>query len=56
MGVHIGEIMLVAWRLLSPGFLELYWSAAALASNWLEDYANCTPTPEENGKYSAYHS
>jgi hypothetical protein len=23
-----------------------------LASHWLEDCANCTPTPEENDKYS----
>jgi hypothetical protein len=25
-------------------------------SHWLTDCANCTPTPEENDKYSANHS
>jgi hypothetical protein len=43
---------------LSPDFLDSYWSAGfrkflkvlCLASHWLEDCANCTPTPEENDK------
>jgi hypothetical protein len=38
-----------------PGFFDSYWSAGfrtflqvlALASHWLEDCANCTPTPEK---------
>ncbi len=29
---------------------------SALASHWLEDWANCTPTPEEIDKYSANHT
>ncbi len=29
---------------------------SALASHWLEDCANVTPTPEENDQYSANHS
>jgi hypothetical protein len=45
-------------------FLAFYWSAgfrrflqvSALASHWLEDCANFTPTPSENDKYSANHS
>ncbi len=57
---YVGLIMLA----LSPGFLASYWSAgfgtflqvSALASNWLEDCANCTPTPEKNDKYIANHS
>jgi hypothetical protein len=44
---------------LSPGFLASYWSAgfgtflhvSALASHWLEDYANIMPTLEENDQY-----
>jgi hypothetical protein len=47
----------------APGFLASYWSArfgrflqvSALASHWLEDCANITPTPEENDQYSANH-
>jgi hypothetical protein len=43
-------------RVLSPSFLASYWSAgfgrflqvSTLASHWLEDFANFTPTPEEN--------
>jgi len=42
---------------------DSYWSAgfgtllqvSALASHWLEDYANCTPMLEENDKYSSHH-
>jgi hypothetical protein len=48
---------------LSPGFLASYWSAlfgtflqvSAGASRWLEDWANFTPTPEENDQYIANH-
>jgi hypothetical protein len=29
------------------------WDISALASHWLEDCANCMPTPEKNDKYSA---
>jgi hypothetical protein len=29
---------------------------SALASHWLEDCANSTPTAEENDQYSASHS
>jgi hypothetical protein len=51
-------------RVLSPGFLAFNWSAgfgpflqvSALASHWLEDCANFTPTQEENDQYSANHS
>jgi hypothetical protein len=28
---------------------------SALASHWLKDCANVTPTPEENNQYSANH-
>jgi hypothetical protein len=50
--------------ILSPGFLASYLSAgfgtglqlSALASHWLEDYANLTPTLLENDYYSANHS
>jgi hypothetical protein len=28
---------------------------SALASHWLEDCANFTPTPEENDQYNASH-
>jgi hypothetical protein len=53
--------MLVAC--ISPGFLASYLSAgfgaylqvSALASHWLEDCANFTPTPEKNDQYSANH-
>jgi hypothetical protein len=52
------------YLVLSPGFLDSYWSAgfgtflqvSDLASHWLKDCANCTPTPEKNNKYSANHS
>jgi hypothetical protein len=52
------------FNVLSPGFLVSYWLAelgtflqvSALASHWLEDCANFTPTPEENEQYSANHS
>jgi hypothetical protein len=45
-------------------FLVSYWSAgygtflqvSALASQWLEDCANLTPTPEEENQYSANYS
>jgi hypothetical protein len=48
----------------NPNFLASYWSAgfgrflqvSALASNWLEDCADFTPTPEENDQCSANHS
>jgi hypothetical protein len=33
-----------------------FLQASALASHWLEDGANFTPTPKENDKYSANHS
>jgi hypothetical protein len=36
-------------------FDGIYVPVSALASNWLEYYANCTPTPEENDQYSANH-
>jgi hypothetical protein len=40
-----------------------YWSAefarflqvSALSSQWLEDCANITPTPDANNQYSANH-
>jgi hypothetical protein len=46
---------------LSPRFLVSYWSAgfgtflqvSALASQWLEDCGNFTPTPEKTDQYSA---
>jgi hypothetical protein len=51
-------------NVLSPGFLDFYWSAgfgtflqvSAPASHWLENCANFTPTPEEGDQYSANHS
>jgi hypothetical protein len=62
MGVYVGLIMLTG--VLSPGFLAFYWSAgfgtflqvSALASHWLEDCTNFTPTPGENDQYSANYS
>ncbi len=39
---------------LSAGF-GTFHKVSALASHWLEDYANCTPTLEENYKNSANH-
>ncbi len=46
-----------------PGFLAFYWSAGfgkflqvlTLASHWLEDCENFSPTPEENDRYSTNH-
>jgi hypothetical protein len=43
-------VFITAWRVLSPGVLTFYWSAGFgtfLTSQWLEDCANFTPTPEE---------
>ena len=59
--VCVGLIMLAACTVLRSPFLASYWSAgfgrflqvSALASHWLEDCANFTPTPEENDQYSA---
>jgi hypothetical protein len=59
MRVYVG--LICKWLVFSQGFLAYYWSAgfgtflqiSALASHWLEDCANCTPTPEETDKYSA---
>ncbi len=39
----------------SAGF-ETFLQVSALASHWLEDRANFTPTQEENDQYSANHS
>jgi hypothetical protein len=52
MQVQVGFKMLRS--VLLPGFLAFYWSAgfetflrvSALASHWLEDCTNFTPTPE----------
>jgi hypothetical protein len=60
LAVYLGLTMLVACT--QPGFLTSYWSArfwtflqvSALTSHWLEDCANCKPTPEENYKFSAF--
>jgi hypothetical protein len=59
--VYVGLIMLAACTVLSPRLFASYWSAgggtflqvSSLASDRLEDCANCTPTPEENNQYSA---
>jgi hypothetical protein len=42
--------MMVSWG------WEKFLQVSALASHLLEDCANCTPTPEENYKYSANRS
>jgi hypothetical protein len=50
----------VSNAVLNPGSLASYWSAgfgtflqaSTLASHWLEDCANFTPTLEENDQYS----
>ncbi len=39
----------------SAGFGN-FLQVSALASPWLKGCLNCTPTPEENDKYSANHS
>jgi hypothetical protein len=64
MRFYVGLLTLERGRVLSPGILASYWSAgfgtflqvSALASRWLEDCANFTPTSEENDQYSAKHS
>jgi hypothetical protein len=64
MRVCVGLIKSLARRVLSPDFPAFNWSSgfgiflpvSALASHWLEDCANFTPTPEENDQYSANHS
>jgi hypothetical protein len=33
-----------------------HFSGIGLAFDWLEDFANCRPTPEKYNKYSANHS
>jgi hypothetical protein len=33
--------------------LGIFFRVSALASHWLKDCANFTPTPEENDKYNA---
>jgi hypothetical protein len=56
MRVCVGLTMLTACT-----FLASYWSAifgrflqvSALASHWLADCTNYTPTPGDNNKYSA---
>ncbi len=55
MGVYVGLIMLSAYLVQISLLLSSNWSAgfgrffqvSALASHWLEDYENFTPTPEE---------
>jgi hypothetical protein len=41
--------------LLSAGF-GTFLQVSANNSHWLEDFANFTPTPEENDQYSANYS
>jgi hypothetical protein len=40
---------------MSEGF-GAFLQVSALASHWLENFANFTPMPEENDQYSANHS
>ncbi len=60
---YISEHLCIFSRKQQP-FLNSYWSAgcgaflqvSALASPWLDDCANFTPTPEENDQFSGNHS
>jgi hypothetical protein len=52
-GVYLIQISLLLIG--QQGFVD-FLQVSALASHWLEDCANFTPTPEENDQYSANHS
>jgi hypothetical protein len=61
---NLGWLNNVTGVYLVQGFLDLNWSAgfwtflqvAALSSHWLGDFANFTPSAEDNDQYSANQS
>ncbi len=52
--MYFSRVLRVFRRVLGPGFLASYWltgiflQVSVLATYWLEDCANFTPTLEEN--------
>jgi hypothetical protein len=51
-GVYLDQVSLLLIG--QQGLVDL--QVSALASHWMEDYANITLTPEENNQYSDNYS
>ncbi len=50
-GVYLNQLLALSW---SAGF-GTFLQVSDLASLWLQDCANFTPTPKENDQYSVNH-
>jgi hypothetical protein len=52
-GVYLDQVFLL---LIGQQGMGTFLQVLALASHWLEDFANFAPTLEENNQYSANYS